>query len=160
MTYAFSGYRIVGPAAELRLTRGKLRGNLGARPIDIAIGANEANGYGPQGAVILTIDQDDAGLRVEGTWNDEPVHMLFSADLLEGSLVVRGRDFQELSCSYELDHRDAQGALVGISTCSGLPQVTRLEIDRGVGTLLSASELGVFLVAALSAPPFAPNERL
>ena len=57
------------------------------------------------------------------------------------------------SCEYYLDQLSPDGALNGGSTCSGMPQQTRLEVPAIARAWLTHSELVTILVAVLSAPP-------
>jgi hypothetical protein len=57
------------------------------------------------------------------------------------------------SCEYFLTELTAEGALIGGSICSGMPQPTRLEVPKLAGTYLTRPELVTLLVAVLSAPP-------
>jgi hypothetical protein len=159
-TYSFRMPRIVGPTADLQLKDGDLRGIIGSQGMDVRIGAGQATGFGPRGPVSLNIAERDGQIEIDGMWNAGPVHFVFGPSLLRGSVVVRsGRTMaQEISCSYQLDRREATGALVGFSTCAGMPQEARLEVDEAVREVLSRTELAVFLVAALASPPFAPHE--
>jgi hypothetical protein len=120
----------------------------------------EATGFGPRGPVNLSVTKQGERTEVQGTWNGAPAHLVFDPCGLRGSLVVRrGRTAaEEISCSYQLERREPGGALVGFSTCAGMPQDARLEVDAAIQTVLSPPELAVFLVAALAAPPFAPRE--
>jgi hypothetical protein len=147
----------VGPSVELQLRQGVLRGFSGGGAVDVRIGHNEASGYGPSGPVQLELSDRDGELVVEGMWNGGPVHFTLSAGALKGSIVRRGgRSLaSEQSCGYELGRSDraGAGAYVGRSSCGGMPQETRLEIDPRVPRLLTPTEMTVVLVAALAAPP-------
>jgi hypothetical protein len=149
--------RIVGPTVELQLEHGVLRGFAGGGAVDVQIGHNEASGYGPSGPVQLQLSDRDGEVVVEGMWNGGPVHFTLSAGAVKGSIVRRGgRSLaSEQSCGYELGRSGQQGAgaYVGRSSCGGMPQETRLEIDPRVPRLLTPTEMTVVLVAALAAPP-------
>jgi hypothetical protein len=159
-TYTFKMPRIVGPTAELQLDGGHLRGIVASRSMDIRIGTAQATGFGPRGPVSLNIAQRDGRIELDGMWNAGPVHFVFTELVVRGSVVVRSGQTaaQEISCSYQLDRRESTGALVGFSTCAGMPQEARLEVDEALREVLSPNELAVFLVAALASPPFAPYE--
>jgi hypothetical protein len=154
-TYAIDPPRIVGPTAELQFSDGNLRGLIGSRALNVTIRDAGADGLGPSGPVNLTVDNGNGETKVDGLWNGAPVHFVFAPNLVKGSVAVRsGRTgADERSCSYQLDQVDKNGALVGYSTCSGLPQLTRLEIDAPVARLLKPNQLAVFLVAAFASPP-------
>jgi hypothetical protein len=66
--------------------------------------------------------------------------------------------YKNSSCEYVLDTRTPDGAFVGTSICSGMPQPTRLEIPSAAATWLTAPELLTVLTAFLSAPPVPPSE--
>jgi hypothetical protein len=73
-------------------------------------------------------------------------------------LTGRSADFidplpSDQSCEYYLDQLSSDGALNGGSTCSGMPQQTRLEVPALAKTWLTHPELVTILVAVLSAPP-------
>jgi hypothetical protein len=57
-----------------------------------------------------------------------------------------------------LDERDRNGALLGTSICSGMPQRTRLEVPAAAAAFLTQPELVTILVAMLSAPPLDTTE--
>jgi hypothetical protein len=160
-TYSLQPPQITGPTASLKLEGGRLSGVIASRPLDLAIQTDQATGFGPGGPVNLSIERERDGTRVEGLWNGAPVHFTFSPSEVKGSVVVwQGRQAaQQVSCAYQLDHIEPNGALSGFSTCSGMPQDTRLEVNAGTAQLLTPSELVVFLVATLSSPPLSPNER-
>lgn len=160
-TYSFVLPRVLGPTAELQLKDGVLRGLMSSRALDVKIAATGASGFGPGGPASLQITERDGVMEVDGLWNGGPVHLTFGPHFVRGSaIVVRGRTgARELSCGYQLERVDASGAFVGSSTCSGMPQETRLEVHPAIRRLLSPSELAVFLVAALAAPPFSPQDR-
>ena len=159
-TYSFKPPRIVSPSGELQLEDGVLRGFMSSRVVDVRIGDEGATGFGGGGPVNLTIAERDGRIEVDGLWNGGPVHLVFAPALVRGSVIVgRGRTgAQEVSCAYQLDRLEPSGALVGFSTCAGMPQETRLEVDAGVRAVLTPRELAVFLVAVFAAPPFAPHE--
>jgi hypothetical protein len=73
-------------------------------------------------------------------------------------LAQLGPAFRNSSCEYALDARAPDGALVGTSICSGMPQPTRLEIPPAAAAWLSGPELLTVLTAVLSAPPVPPSE--
>lgn len=160
-TYSFALPRVIGPTAELQLKDGVLRGLMSSRALDVTVGPTEANGFAPGGPASLKISERDGVVEVDGLWNGGPLHLTFGPSFVRGSAIVaRGRTgARELSCGYQLDRVDASGAFVGSSTCSGMPQETRLEVHPAIRRMLSPSELAVFLVAALAAPPFSPQER-
>jgi hypothetical protein len=159
-TYSLALPRIIGPTAELKLKDGVLSGFMGGAAMNVTIRGNEASGFGPGGSVNLTLSDRDDGVAVDGMWNDGPVHLVWEPSLLRGSVVVRhGRRVgQETSCGYQLDRIDPSGALTGSSTCAGMPQQTRLEMDAGITKRLTRPELAVLLVAALASPPLAQHE--
>jgi hypothetical protein len=66
---------------------------------------------------------------------------------------------RDQSCEYYLDQLSSDGALNGGSTCSGMPQQTRLEVPALAKTWLTHSELVTVLVAVLSAPPVVMAEE-
>jgi hypothetical protein len=98
--------------------------------------------------------------RVDGMWNGAPVNLSFSPSGVKGSVVVwQGRlASQQGSCAYDLDKIEPNGAITGSSTCAGMPQTTRLEVQAATAEVLTPSELAVLLVAALSSPPLSANE--
>jgi hypothetical protein len=147
--------RIIGPSVELQLKNGDLRGFAGGGAMDVHIGNAEASGYGPSGPVELDMENRNGQLVVAGMWNGGPVHLTLAPGALHGSVIRRGsgRVASEQSCGYELDRQEGSGALVGRSTCGGMPQETRLEIDPRVAGLLTPTEMTVVLVAALASPP-------
>jgi hypothetical protein len=65
----------------------------------------------------------------------------------------------DMSCEYFLDHVTSDGALNGGSTCSGMPQPTRLEVPKVAQAWLTRAELVTILVAVLSSPPVAVSEQ-
>jgi hypothetical protein len=160
VTYSFDPPRIIGPTAELRLEHGVLRGFMAAQALDVAIRPGDATGSGPSGPVNLTITERDGGIEVHGMWNGATAHLSLAPTSLRGSVVVRrGRPGgQEVSCGYQLDRLEANGALVGSSACGGMPQDTRVEVDPRLSREIARHELAVFLIAALAAPPFSPHE--
>jgi hypothetical protein len=91
-----------------------------------------------------------------------PAHLSLAPTSLRGSVVIRrGRPGgQEVSCGYQLDRLEANGALVGSSACGGMPQDTRVEVDPRLNREIARHDLAVFLIAALAAPPFSPHERI
>jgi hypothetical protein len=161
-TLSFAPPRIIGPSVQLELSNGGLRGFAGGGAMDVHIGNGEASGFGPNGPVSISVENHDGQTLVGGMWNGGTVHFTFAAGELHGSVIRRsgGRRLAgEQSCGYELGGTDARGALVGTSTCGGMPQATRLEIDPRVPRLMTSTELAVVLVAALAAPPMT-DERL
>jgi len=160
-TYSFDLPRVFGPTAELRLERGVLRGLVASRPVNVTITGDEAHGLGPAGPANLKIAERDGVLAVDGMWNGGPVHLSVGPTEARGSVIVAlsRTGARSLSCGYQLDRTEA-GALVGSSSCAAMPQQTRLEVPPAVRAALSPAELAVFLVAALGAPPFSPNERI
>jgi hypothetical protein len=159
-TYSFVLPRIIGPTVELQLKDGVLRGFIASRTVDVTIRPREAVGSGPSGPVSLTIAIVDDRVEIDGLWNGAPAHLVVAPTSVRGSMVIRrGRaGAQEVSCGYQLDRVEANGAVAGSSACGGLPQDTRLEIDPRLRQLLAPHELAVFLVAALAAPPASPHE--
>jgi hypothetical protein len=147
--------RIVGPSVELQLKQGVLRGFAGGGAMDVQIGRNEASGYGPSGPVQLEVESRDGQLVVGGMWNGGPVHFTLSDGVVKGSIVRRSSRTiaGEQSCGYELGRTGTSGPFVGRSSCGGMPQETRLEIDPRVPKLLTPTEMTVVLVAALATPP-------
>lgn len=63
------------------------------------------------------------------------------------------------SCEYFLTETTPDGALLGGSICSGMPQPTRLEVPKMAQSYLTRPELVTVLVAVLSAPPTPPSEE-
>jgi hypothetical protein len=155
VTYSFALPRIIGPTADLQLRDGVFRGLVDGRAVEVKVGQGEAAGFAPRGPASLKISEHDGQVDVDGMWNGGPVHFAFAPSFLRGSVVVvQGRTgAQELSCGYQLDRVEPDGALVGSSACSGMPLETRLEVDPALRQLLSPTELAVFLVTALAAPP-------
>jgi hypothetical protein len=160
-TYTLKPPQITGPTASLVLESGHLKGLLASRSLDVEINPDGAKGYGPGGPVNLSVAHDSDGTHVDGMWNGAPVNFLFSPARVKGSVVVwQGRlASQQASCGYNLDKIEPNGAVSGSSTCAGMPQETRLEVHAATVKVLKPTELAVFLVAALSAPPVSPNER-
>jgi len=81
-----------------------------------------------------------------------------------GSFGQRSADLMDplpidVSCEYFLDHLSSDGALKGGSTCSGMPQPTRLEVPKVAQAWLTRAELVTILVAVLSSPPIAVSEQ-
>jgi hypothetical protein len=159
-TYSFALPRIIGPSVELQLKDGVLRGFMASRALDVTIRPGEAMGSGPSGPVNLRIVERDGQVEVDGLWNGAPAHLVVSPSILRGSVVVgRGRTgAQEVSCGYQLDRVESNGALAGSSACAGMPQETRLEVDSALREQLRPHELAVFLLAALAAPPLSTHE--
>lgn len=159
-TYNLELPRISGPSANMVLEDGRLTGMLASRSLDVKIEEGQASGFGPGGPVNLTITREGPETRVDGMWNGAPVNLRFAPSLVKGSVVVwQGRLVaQQASCGYHLDKVESNGALSGTSTCQGMPQQTRLEVQAATAKVLTATELTVLLVAALSSPPISPNE--
>src|SRR5256885_1005547 len=63
------------------------------------------------------------------------------------------------SCEYFLTELASDGALIGGSICSGMPQPTRLEVPRVAQAWLTRPELVTVLVAVLSSPPVVVSEE-
>jgi hypothetical protein len=122
--------------------------------MDVKITGDEASGFGPSGPVELTVADQDGNTVVSGTWNGGPVHLALAPDSLKGSVILRpGRSLgSEQSCGYELRVR-AGSALVGSSSCGGMPQDTRLEVDPRLRAMMTPTEMVVVLVATLANPP-------
>jgi hypothetical protein len=159
-TYNLKLPRISGPNANMVIEDGRLTGLLASRSLDVKIEDGEASGYGPGGPVNVTVTREGGETRVAGMWNGAPVNLRFAPSSVKGSVVVwQGRMVaQQASCGYNLDKVEPNGALSGTSTCHGMPQQTRLEVQAATAKVLTPTELAVLLVAALSAPPISPNE--
>jgi hypothetical protein len=148
---------IIGPTFNLQLEGGELRGQVDSGSVHVKIQNNRADGFAPNGPVQLTIARAvDGALNVRGLWNGSPSHLTIRPDGVQGSVIQRPARYGkgERSCAYDLNNVDRQGAIVGSSTCSGMPLETSLEIDPRLRTKLRPEEQAVLLVALLSAPPF------
>jgi hypothetical protein len=154
---------VTGPNVNLTFDNGELRGFVGAGALSVKVSGDKADGYGPSGPVAMTMEREGPALRIDGEWNGGPVHLQLGPDGLRGSVIRRGSrtTTATASCSYDLRGGSPKGGLVGTSTCIGMPQQTRLEIDPGVRQQLSPPELSVLLVAVLASPPLdLPAERI
>jgi hypothetical protein len=67
---------------------------------------------------------------------------------------------EDTSCEYFLTEVAPDGALTGGSTCTGMPQHTRLEVPRIAETYMTHAELVTVLVAVLASPPQALAEGI
>jgi hypothetical protein len=140
------------------------------------------------GPVSLDYVNEDEGFVVEGMWNGGRVHLVFARDSLRGTVAANSLFYSktnpqsgevmepfrnrigsvaadlldplpaDTSCEYYLTELAKDGALTGGSTCSGMPQQTRLEVPRIAQAWLTRAELVTILVAVLSAPPSPTSE--
>ncbi len=169
-TFTVKPPHIVGPSANLVLRKNILSGVLGGAPVRVKIANDGADGFAPAGPVALTYKNASNGLDVSGMWNGGRIHFLFTNDSLRGTVrsVVEaappGLDGQDVSpyasCEYVLTERGKDGALSGVSICSGMPQRTRLEVPHVIQAWMTRSELVVLLVALLSAPRSSISEPI
>jgi hypothetical protein len=148
----------------------------------VTIDEEGAEGFGPAGPVALDFDTTPDQLVAEGTWNGSRLKLVFSAEGMRGTVADNARPLvrspfervpgmtpaaraatflatsleppaRDSSCQYVLDRHDRDGALLGDSICSGMPQQTRLEVPSAASRLLTQPELVTVLAAVLSAPP-------
>jgi hypothetical protein len=143
--------------------------------LHLKIDEDGAEGEGPLGPVAMDFTSADDATVAEGLWNGQRVYLEFRADSVRGTVAdnsgfsarseaVRrtGRALEpparDTSCEYFLDHAGSDGALLGGSICSGVPQQTRLEVPAAARTLLTRSELLTVLVTVLSVPPVPASE--
>jgi hypothetical protein len=77
------------------------------------------------------------------------VHFEITPDSLRGTITGGSLG----SCQYVLDHTDGDGARIGTSICSFMPQETRLEFPSAVDRWLGRGETVAVLLALLSSAP-------
>jgi hypothetical protein len=154
---------IIGPRTNLSLKNSVFSGTVDGRSVKLVVDGSGIHGHGPYGNVNVDIyDQSDA-MTIEGSWNDSRVHFKITAESFRGVLAVWNDNSGSLrnaeTCQYVLDKVDQDGSRMGISTCTGLPEDTRIEIPAAVQSWLTRQELTVVLLSLLSSPPTTGSER-
>jgi hypothetical protein len=142
----------MGSTASLEIRKGEIVGFLNGRAVRLTAKPDELSGVAG-GRVQLDIEEHEGKLEIGGTWNDQRVHFEISPDNLNGQITgdMSGRRWH---CQYVLDKTAEDGARLGTSICSGLPEQTRLEFPKGVERWLTRGEAVAVLLALLaSAPP-------
>lgn len=154
---------IIGPRTNLTLKNGVFSGNIDGRPVKLHVLKDGISGQGPYGNVNVDIYDGPDSMTIEGAWNDSRVHFKVTAESFRGTIAVLNDNAGLLrnteSCQYVLDRVDTDGSRLGISTCSGMPENTRIEVPGPVQDWLTRQELTVVLLALLSSPPTTFQER-
>ncbi|MDZ4696941.1 MAG: hypothetical protein SGI86_17520 [Deltaproteobacteria bacterium] len=152
---------IIGPRTNLRLEGGTFRGSIDNQSVRIAIDEEGAHGFGPFGPIAITIEDGVDALVAQGQWSGSRVHLRITGESLRGTIPVWNANdvASTMWCQYVLDTVESDGAWSGTSICTGLPEVTRIEIPDQVQSWFTRSELTVVLLALLSSPPTTGLER-
>jgi hypothetical protein len=153
-TYTVKPPYIIGNRGSLRINRGRMTGSVGGRQLSVAIEPDGLSGRAG-GTVEVEIHGTRDDVEVSGVWNGERVHFTITPDVLSGTIVaVSG----EGHCQYVLDRVSPEGTRLGMSTCSGLPEETAIEIPRAISGWLTQNEMVGVLLALLSTPPLTSLE--
>jgi len=153
---------IIGPRTNLTLKKGVFSGNIDSRPVKLIVDKDGIHGQGPHGNVNVDIYDGVDSMTIEGSWNDSRVHFKVTAESFRGTIAVwndnSGSIRSTQTCQYVLDKVDQDGSRMGISTCSGMPEGTRIEIPGPVQAWLTRQELAAVLLSLLSTPPTTVTE--
>lgn len=153
---------VIGPRTNLSLRGSTFSGNIDGRPVKLYVDKGSIHGQGPYGNVNVEIYDGPDSMTIEGSWNDSRVHFKITAESFRGTIAVwndnGGLLRNQQSCQYVLDKVDQDGSRMGVSTCTGLPEDTRIEVPAAVQDWLTRPELMVVLLALLSSPPTTVHE--
>ena len=153
---------VIGPRTNLSLRNSTFSGNIDGRPVKLYVEAGGIHGQGPYGNVNVEIYDGPDSTTIEGSWNDSRVHFKITAESFRGTIAVwndnAGLLRNQQSCQYVLDKVDQDGSRMGVSTCAGLPEDTRIEVPAPVQDWLTRPELMAVLLALLSSPPTTVHE--
>jgi hypothetical protein len=146
---------VLGPSTSLRLDKGRVTGAINGRGVSITIEPDGAHGTGPYGPVSLDIYDGEDAMVIEGLWNGSRVHFRVTESSFRGTIAVwtGGSLGAVASCQYVLDSLAPDGSWLGSSTCSSLPEDTRIEVPVAIRDWLTRNELSVIILALLSSPP-------
>lgn len=154
---------VIGPRTNLSLKKSVFSGSIEGRPVKLYVEKDGIHGQGPFGNVNVDIYDGPDSMTIEGTWNDNRVHFKVTAESFRGMIAVwndnAGLIRSSETCQYVLDKVDGDGSRMGISTCFGMPEDTRIEVPGPVQDWLTRQELTVVLLALLSSPPTTVQER-
>jgi len=152
---------IIGPRTNLRLNEGVFSGSIDNQGVRVVMDGDGAHGFGPFGPIAISIDDGSDALVVEGQWSGSRVHLRITNDSFRGTIPIWNANTvgATVNCQYVLDTVEPDGAWSGISTCTGLPEATRIEVPERVQSWFSRNELTVVLLALLSSPPTTGMER-
>jgi hypothetical protein len=146
---------IIGPNGNLKMHKGELNGSLGGRPLFVTVERDGAHGIGPHGNVAIDIVDGPDKLEVSGMWSGSRVFFRITPESMRGTIPVYSGNVAAnvQSCQYVLDRVEPDGSRVGMSTCAGMPERTRLEIPPSIQSWLTRSELVVVLLSLLAVAP-------
>lgn len=152
---------IVGPRTNLELKNGVFTGSIDGRAVRVAVDGASASGFGPHGPIQIEVADGPDELIVDGTWSGSRVALKVTQDAFRGTLpIFTGSDLTStLWCQYVLDTVEDDGSWSGVSTCTGMPENTRLEVPESVQRWLTRPELVVVVLTLLSSPPITGMER-
>jgi hypothetical protein len=154
---------VIGARTNLSLKNSVFSGSIEGRPVKLYVEKDGIHGQGPYGNVNVDIYDGPDSMTIEGTWNDNRVHFKVTAESFRGVIAVwndnAGLIRTSETCQYVLDKVDVDGSRMGISTCLGMPEETRIEVPGPVQDWLTRQELTVVLLALLSSPPTTIQER-